>query len=1833
VSLFVLPPSPRPGTARALRTAAAIGFVLLAPGLARAICNVIPVANERFRGAQGEVSRPFASPGDEVGLTALPGICDPAADGALSLNPDDWAAVVIFTPPSGARHAVATVSPGGCADPALVAQMQACSTALGGTVPSPRASCVEVPVNTTTPPTPGRLRIESPSPGTATVPRTLVFPFPRRAVAGGADDTASGPATLLVVPRTASWQCGVAATPASRCAKTGEAGRASTRVCVDDLFALERGCGATSDDLGATFASFTAMPVRNDFASLCTGSGATGCANPGAAPPIRFTLDRLGNALVPFDYSGARAYLERAGDPPGAKGLPVPRIGRIAMALPSGGEEARRTGQALTVAIRSAPFVSSHADSGVLLPPVFTPLPGVAAPGDPPGAAVLFGLFDGDLGVVRVARRSPARKECLLPGNLPTGRPCAEAADCGGLGAGVACADAFCRDANGAVSATLCKNGSCAGRCGPDLYDLSALAGAGPLQVTSSRVDAGRAVSFDVEQTPSQFSFVVPERVDAERVNRDLDAVDLTVTRFNRASGVEEPLRSGAAPPPGRAVSRFSLSSQDVPAVAAEGDLLAFFESETQEDVAGASAAGGDDLNGDGDRLDAVVRAFQLGSTTDLLGSIPLAQKLVAFPTPLVGDRPLQLTDGILYFLTSERMGTRTTVRSVSVRNDGSEPTQTDVLGLLPTSSSPSLSDSGRFVAFQSDAIDLVSTPDLNGTPDIFVHDRDFDGDGVFDEPGAIRTVRVSDNPLGESGSPGGWPIEGSGFDFPVSGSLYPSISSNGRFVVFTSLHDDLTDDDASDGNGAADVFVRDRDADLDGVFDEPTPQSWTYRISLRDDGFPPTPLTCPAIVFTGGPTLDVQLGAEYRPKISGDGRFVFFTTYYRDLVFPDSVSQCGTPQVEPLQGPSETDDEFAARLTNAFARFAQGVNGADAVLLDAGLGTLERINVRTDGTTSQDSSFASLAVGFNTPSDPLISEAVGPFDMPGRFVVFESLARLDPTNDAVLESCPTLDPATGQPLLDQNGNEIPRDCLDVYVRDRLLGTTTLVSRPHLFSVTTDGDSVAQSMTRDGKVIVFASDSEQIALDDQNGAADLFSFDQSDPIGFVRIARESVSLSGAEATVDPLACPPSQGASASSFPGLLSPDGRELAFFSQATNLSFEDVDCASNLLVRARTTGAVERLVSQPVRRVASLSMLDRTPNLREIVYSDCDPTSGDCSDTSMSPRTSIYASSLSLADPVNAARDLNADGDLSDGLLQAVDLRQSPPQIVSLPAGQQVSVFAGAAAFLRPEIDLGGSADVDLNADGDAIDLVVHLFRGRNPAAPTQLLPAADDLGLAATGVALSGGWVAALEKEGQGLVGGFATVETLLGDTARPPAEGELALWRRATSGPWLRTGRYADSLRIVGDLVAFITPESPGDLYIPDTDIDADGDTDDRFIHLLDANTGQLDPRLEAANGGPFQAEELVFEGDLIAFRSRECRTALDPFGGGCPQPTPGCDLNGDFDCDDEVLRVLDLQANRGPYETGLAVTPCSDPACEPGVPYRVKQRTVRALVDEQQQGQDLDLANGANDLLVVLWRPPAPAAPGGSGGSSSVVSTVSRELQGTTAGASPVPVSQVGVSVDPLGEAVTLGQTGSGAQALLRPGLCKDSATGATSEPEQSCDLDADCGAGRVCDLSRLASVGIADADADGIPDTLDNCRAVPNADQLDTNADGFGDACDRCGLDTDVDGKKNCADNCPTVANADQLDRGGVGSGSPADGVGDACQCGDVSGDGRVTVNDSVLVTRSLLTPPTATLAKPGLCDVGGSAGCTVSDAVVIRRALLTPPTATIAPKCASAAP
>jgi hypothetical protein len=100
-----------------------------------------------------------------------------------------------------------------------------------------------------------------------------------------------------------------------------------------------------------------------------------------------------------------------------------------------------------------------------------------------------------------------------------------------------------------------------------------------------------------------------------------------------------------------------------------------------------------------------------------------------------------------------------------------------------------------------------------------------------------------------------------------------------------------------------------------------------------------------------------------------------------------------------------------------------------------------------------------------------------------------------------------------------------------------------------------------------------------------------------------------------------------------------------------------------------------------------------------------------------------------------------------------------------------------------------------------------------------------------------------------------------------------------------------------------------------------------------------------------------------------------------------------------------------------------------------------------------------------------------------------------------------------------------------------------------------------------------------DTDADGILDYLDNCPALPNADQdpdacLDTDSDQIPDAVDNCAdlynplqEDTDHDGIGDWCDDCRFVANPDQMD-------SDDDGIGDACQS-DTDGDGIPDTQDN----------------------------------------------------------
>jgi hypothetical protein len=75
--------------------------------------------------------------------------------------------------------------------------------------------------------------------------------------------------------------------------------------------------------------------------------------------------------------------------------------------------------------------------------------------------------------------------------------------------------------------------------------------------------------------------------------------------------------------------------------------------------------------------------------------------------------------------------------------------------------------------------------------------------------------------------------------------------------------------------------------------------------------------------------------------------------------------------------------------------------------------------------------------------------------------------------------------------------------------------------------------------------------------------------------------------------------------------------------------------------------------------------------------------------------------------------------------------------------------------------------------------------------------------------------------------------------------------------------------------------------------------------------------------------------------------------------------------------------------------------------------------------------------------------------------------------------------------------------------------------------------------------------GPGDNDGDGVPDASDNCPSDSNPSQLNSDGDGFGNACD---TDKDDDTVLNPDDNCPIVANT-----GGQGDDEDGDTVGDVC--------------------------------------------------------------------------
>ena len=143
----------------------------------------------------------------------------------------------------------------------------------------------------------------------------------------------------------------------------------------------------------------------------------------------------------------------------------------------------------------------------------------------------------------------------------------------------------------------------------------------------------------------------------------------------------------------------------------------------------------------------------------------------------------------------------------------------------------PSVSSDGRFVAFRSEASDLVAGVDANTFRDIYLRDM---------TTGA--TILVSRTAAGTSGN---------------SDSDSPSVSSDGNFVVFSSLANNLV---------AGDTSANGRDI---------------YLFNRSDNS---VTLVSQNVNRTGSGNLDSS-----EPSISQDGRFIAFTSEASDLVTGDT--------------------------------------------------------------------------------------------------------------------------------------------------------------------------------------------------------------------------------------------------------------------------------------------------------------------------------------------------------------------------------------------------------------------------------------------------------------------------------------------------------------------------------------------------------------------------------------------------------------------------------------------------------------------------------------------------------------------------------------------------------------------------------------------------------------------------------------------------------------------------------------------------------------------------------------------------------------------------------
>ncbi|MGJ8687720.1 MAG: thrombospondin type 3 repeat-containing protein, partial [Spongiibacteraceae bacterium] len=127
--------------------------------------------------------------------------------------------------------------------------------------------------------------------------------------------------------------------------------------------------------------------------------------------------------------------------------------------------------------------------------------------------------------------------------------------------------------------------------------------------------------------------------------------------------------------------------------------------------------------------------------------------------------------------------------------------------------------------------------------------------------------------------------------------------------------------------------------------------------------------------------------------------------------------------------------------------------------------------------------------------------------------------------------------------------------------------------------------------------------------------------------------------------------------------------------------------------------------------------------------------------------------------------------------------------------------------------------------------------------------------------------------------------------------------------------------------------------------------------------------------------------------------------------------------------------------------------------------------------------------------------------------------------------------------------------------------------------DRDADADAD-GVNDKADQFPLDNSRSADSDRDGLVDGEDNCPLRPNTDQVDSDGDGAGDACDsNDNRDGDADGVQNFADQCPATASGQSVNAEGCSAEDLNDGEADDETVSDKDSDGVVDTADQCAAT------------------------------------------------------